>query len=136
MIRTQVIMNRDSTGRFTKIPERLDEFGQVYGQKMAEQLVLGSPVDTGAYMDGFYAGSSGGSTSSHGRPRNQPWQPYAQNAIGRMVNGIATLYGSTSMTFGNTAEHAQFVEYKYGPFTRARSMHSALLQQAWNEVWA
>jgi len=136
MIRTQVIMNRGSGGRFTKIPERLDEFGQAYGQKMAEQLVLGSPVDTGAYMDGFYVGSSAGSTSSHGRPRNQPWQPYAQNAIGRMVNGVAALYGSTSMTFGNTAEHAKFVEYKYGPFTRAGSMHSALAQQAWDEVWA
>jgi hypothetical protein len=134
----RLIVNRGLDGKFARITESLEEFGQVYANKMAQSLISYSPVDTGAYMDGFYAGSgySSAVTSSHGRPKNQPWQPYASDAEQRMRSGIAALRGSTTMTFGNMAYHAYQVEYDHGyrPFGKAGEMHSTHARDAWDEV--
>jgi hypothetical protein len=133
-----VVINRGLVGKFQKITESLEEFGQVYGRMMAEDLVQFSPVDTGAYMESFYAGASYGGygSSSRGRPRNQPYSPYAQAAIQRMTSGVSGLRGSTTMVFGNGAPHATDVEYKHGyaPFGNAASLHSVRVRGAWAEV--
>jgi len=134
----KVIINRGLDGKFQKITESLEEYGQIYGRMMAEDLVSFSPVDTGAYMESFYAGSSygGGSVSSRGRPRNQPYSPYAEAAVQSMVTGVSALRGSTSMIFGNGAPHATEVEYKHGyaPFGNAASLHGPRSSAAWAEA--
>jgi|SRR6056297_513103 len=135
-MRVQLVINRGLDGKFKKITESLENYGEIYATKMAAQLVLASPVDTGTFMDNFYAGGSGtvGSTSSQGKPRNQPWN--GQDAINRMSQGIAALRGSTTMLFGNTADHAYEVEYDHGyaPFGKAANMHGRLAREAWAEA--
>jgi len=134
----KVIINRGLDGKFKKITESLEGYGQIYGTKMAEQLVLFSPVDTGTFMDSFYAGSGygGGLNSSHGKPRNQPYGPYAEAALQRMTSQVSALKGSTSIVFGNYAEHAYEVEYDHGyrPFGKTANMHSQIAREAWAEV--
>jgi hypothetical protein len=132
----KVIINRSLDGKFQKITEDLEEYGQIYANKVATQLVLASPVDTGTFMDNFFAGSSGtaGTTSSRGKPRNQPWN--GQEAINRMSSGISALKGSTVMNFGNSADHAFEVEYDHGyaPFGKVANMHGQLMREAWAEA--
>jgi hypothetical protein len=134
----RVILNRGLDGKFQKLTEDLEQYGQIYGRMMAEDLVQFSPVDTGAYMDSFYAGSSygGGGESSRGRPRQQPWAPYAEGAIQRMSSAVAALRGSTTIVFGNGAPHATDVEYKHGyaPFGNAASLHRQRMSAAWAEA--
>jgi hypothetical protein len=95
----QGYINRGLDGKFQKITEGLEEYGQIYGRMMAEDLVLASPVDTGAFMESFLLGQYSVelllTTSSRGKPRNQPWN--GQEAINRMSSGISALKGSTVM---------------------------------------
>lgn len=134
----EVRINRGLDGKFQKITEDLRQVSTIYGRKVSEQLVLYSPVDTGAYMDGFYAGSGyvDNRTSSAGRERNQPWENHAQPAVDRMTSGVSALMGSTRMVFGNTAEHSFDVEYEHGyrPFGKTANMHSELIREAWEEA--
>lgn len=132
----QVRINRGFDGKFKRITESLEEFGQVYGNMMAEDLVQASPVDTGAYMESFYVSSSydGYGSDSHGRPRRQPRGPYESIALQRMQSGIAGLRGSTVMVFGNGAPHAAKVEGLYAPFGIAASAHSGRVKSAWAAV--
>lgn len=135
-MQTRLVVNRSLDGKFQKITESLEEFGQVYANKFANQLVVNSPVDTGAYMEGFYSGTPSSPTSSHGRKKNQSWQSYANDAIKRLSDGVGEMRGSTEMVFGNSAEHAEQVEYEHGwrPFGMAREAHSSIARQAWEEV--
>jgi len=134
----RVIINRGLDGKFQKITEDLEEFGQIYGRMTAEDLVINSPVDTGTFMDSYYAGSgyTGGFNSSKGKPRKQPWAPYAGDAIARMSSQVAALKGSTQMVFGNSAEHAFEVEYDHGyrPFGKAANLHADRVRRAWAEA--
>jgi hypothetical protein len=132
----RVIINRGLDGKFKRITESLEEFGQVYGNMMAEDLVKLSPVDTGAYMESFYVGSSYGGygSDSHGRPRRQPRGPYEAIALQRMQSGVAGLRGSTTMIFGNGAPHAAKVEGLRAPFGGAASMHKDRVKRAWAAV--
>jgi hypothetical protein len=134
----RVTINRGLDGKFQKITEDLEEFGQIYGQMAAEDLVKNSPVDTGTFMDSYYAGVgyTGSFNSSKGKPRKQPWAPYAQEAIGRMSSQVSSLRGSTQMVFGNSAEHALQVEYDHGyrPFGKAEDLHADRVRRAWAEA--
>jgi hypothetical protein len=133
----QVNVSRGLDGKFQKMTQQLEEVGQIYARKFSENLVKNSPVDTGTFMESYYVSNtySGGSTSSSGKPRNQPYEQFAQAALGRMGSQIASLKGTTQMVFGNEAEHAMDVEYKHGyaPFGTTRNLHRMMLQEAWQE---
>jgi len=122
----RVIINRGLDGKFQKITEDLEEFGQIYGRMTAEDLVLNSPVDTGTFMDSYYAGVgyTGGSNSSKGKPRKQPWAPYAEDAITRMSSQVAALKGSTQMEY----------DHGYRPFGKASNLHADRVRRAWAEA--
>jgi hypothetical protein len=132
----RVILNRGFDGKFKKITEDLEQYGQIYGRMMAEDLVRFSPLDTGAYMESFYAGSeySGFGSDSHGRPRRQPRGPYELIAMQRMLSGVSALRGSTRMVFGNGAPHSAKVEGLYAPFGNATSLHRQRVSAAWAEA--
>jgi hypothetical protein len=134
----KVIINRGLDGKFQKITEDLEEYGQIYARMMAQDLIEASPVDTGAFMESFYVGSSYGGfgSDSHGRPRKQPRGPYESTAFSRMDSGISALKGSTTMIFGNGAPHATQVEFDhgYGPFGKAANKHQDRMRRAWAEA--
>jgi hypothetical protein len=93
---------------------------------MAEDLVQFSPVDTGAYMESFYAGSSyGGGGEILVEDLGNSRIHLCKAAIQRMSLVFQALRGSTTMVFGNGAPHATDVEYKHGyaPFGNAASLH-------------
>jgi len=133
-------INRSLDGKFKRLQDIVEGYPEVYANKMATELVLNSPVDSGAFMDGYYVGSSygGTSTSSKGRPTNQPWEPYANAAISRMSSQVVRLLSSTSMVFGNSAEHAFQVEYDHGyaPFGKAAREHGRIAREAEAEAKA
>lgn len=132
----EVRLNRDLKGKFQKVTEDLQEYGQFYGQLMAEDLVYASPVDTGAFMESYYVSTAydGAGVSSRNRPRQQPWSAFGPEAIARMNSQVAALRGTTRMVFGNASPHAFQVEYKHGyaPFGKAANRHSERMQEAWN----
>jgi len=120
------------------LTDLVEGFGEIYGQKMAEQLVLYSPVDTGAFMESFNVGPSAFGSSSAGRPRQQPWEPYASEAMAKLSQGVSALKGSTNLTFTNGAPHAYYVEYKHGyaPFAKTTREHSRIAAEAEAEAKA
>lgn len=134
----QVNVSRGLDGKFQKMTRQLEKVGEIYSRKFSENLVRNSPVDTGTFMESYYVSNSysGGSTSSSGKPRKQPYEPFAQQALTRMSGQIAALKGSTMMVFGNEAEHAMEVEYEHGyaPFGTTRNQHRQMLQEAWIEA--
>ena len=134
----QVNINRGLDGKFQKVTRQLEQVGQIYGRKFSEELVRNSPVDTGTFMESYYVSNTylGGSTSSKGKPRKQPYEPFAQEALTRMGGQISALKGSTAMVFGNKAEHAMQVEYDHGhaPFGTASNLHRQILQESWAEA--
>lgn len=137
-MRIQVQTNRGLDGKFRKLSDLVEGFGEIYGQKVAEQLVLYSPVDTGAYMESFNVGPSAFGSSSTGRPRRRHWQTYANQAIAKLSQGVSALKGSTTITFTNGAPHAWEVEYEHGyaPFSSTAREHSRLAAEAEAEARA
>lgn len=134
----QINISRGLDGKFQKVTRQLERVGQIYSRKFSENLVLNSPVDTGTFMESYYVSNtySGGSTSSSGKPRGQSYSVFAEKALTKMSSQIAALKGTTTMVFGNEAEHAMDVEYKHGyaPFGTTRNLHRQMLQEAWIEA--
>ena len=125
-------VNRSLDGKFQKLSDMLEGYAEIYTQKMATELVLNSPVDTGAYMESFNVGPSAFGSSSRGRQRNQPWQPYADEAIARLTSQASSLKGSTSIQFTNGSPHAYEVEYDHGyaPFGKTAREHGRIAREA------
>lgn len=136
-----VIVNRSLDGKFKKLEQMLEGYTEIYAQKMAEQIVLRSPVDTGTYMEGHNLGVSavGASSSSKGKPRKQPYQPYAQAALNQLFMQASALpHNSNRIVFSNNSFHADEVEYKHGyaPYRSAAREHSRIAKEAEAEAKA
>lgn len=133
MLRVQV--NRSLDGKLKKLEEMVEHFQEEYLRGMSEQIVLRSPVDTGTYMDGHNLGvaQAAGGDSSRGKPRKQPWQPYADSALSRLFQQASTIPQNTAQViFSNTAFHADVVEYElgYAPMRSAAREHSRIATEA------
>lgn len=124
--------------KFKKPKALVDEAKALIMYEAAAYVVLRSPVDTGTYMDNWNIGAGNDvplskSQSSDRKPRNQPWQPYSDKAINRMDAQISNLpEGWKRASIGNTAYHADEVEYTHGyaVFTALRAAWPALKQKA------
>ena len=136
-----VIVNRSLDGKFKKLEQMLEGYTEIYAQKMAEQIVLRSPVDTGTYMEGHNLGVSavGASSSSSGKPRKQPYQPYAQAALNQLFMQASVLPHNTHrIVFSNNAFHSDEVEYAHGyaPYRSAAREHGRIAKEAEAEAKA
>ena len=80
---------------------------------IADELILRSPVDTGAYMLSHSIGKSsglGGKLSSKDRTKTN-YSSAAESARSKLYNSIATLpKGETKLFIGNRSPHASAVE--------------------------
>jgi hypothetical protein len=141
-----VIVNRSLDGKFKKLEQMIEGYTEIYAQKMAEEIVLRSPVDTGTYMEGHNLGVSavGASSSSAGKPRKQPYQPYAQAALNQLFMQASALpHNAHRIVFSNDALHADRVEFlgwkKTGPYlvyTSAAREHHRIAKEAEAEAKA
>ena len=138
MIKFKLVDNRTRVARKIKeLQDQLEELPKVFMKKTADEIVFNSPVDTGTYMDAHNIGIVGSLTISNGKPRNQPWQPYAQTAIERLYAQIDGLdFNTTKHYISNNSAHAWKVEYElqYAPYTITRAKAQALLDDAIREV--
>lgn len=133
MLRVQV--NRGLDGKFQKLENMLEEYRDLYLEGMSEQLILNSPVDTGTYITGHHVGTSavGASRRSDGKPRQQPYQPYAQEGLNGLFSEIAALPEESSrVVFSNDAFHSDEVEYEHGyaPYRKTAREHGRIAAQA------
>lgn len=136
MIKVKLLDNRFSVFKKMKLlEEKLEELPKAYLKELATEVVLQSPVDTGTYMDHHNIGAVGDPVNSHGKPRNQDWQPHADRAIDRMYNQIDALPTDTSRYYiSNSAVYAEKVELEHLPYTLAKAKSQQLLEQAKGKV--
>jgi len=139
MLRVQV--NRGLDGKFQKLENMLEGYRDLYLEGMSEQLVLNSPVDTGTYITGHHVGASavGATRSSEGKPRQQPYEPYAQEGLNQLFAEINTLPdAATQVVFSNDTFHSDEVEYEHGyaPYRKTAREHSRVAAQAAAEAKA
>lgn len=132
-----VVNNQAISTKTKKLRLTLTDFYYLFLQKMSEQIVLNSPVDTGAYMDSHNI-NGGPGYSSKGRPRGQAFGQYGQEAVNRLYGQIASLPEGSDAYMVNNAPHASAVEYQHGyaPYTTARLMAQALAAEAEREAKA
>lgn len=130
-----VVVNRSLDGKFKKLQDIVEGFQEEYLRGMSDQIVLRSPVDTGTYMDGHNLGTSAvaPSESSRDKPRKQPYEPHANEALANLYRQAAALpHNSQRVVFSNNAYHADVVEYElgYAPYRSAAREHSRIASEA------
>lgn len=138
----KVTDNRTSVSKkFHELVAKLDNYKEEVFTQLAETIVNASPVDTGTYMDNHHVSDTGkrqrarGSESSHGKPRQQAKEPYAEAAKARLAGEIQALPSDGRMAyFYNTSEHAPQVEAKHGPYDHARSAFRVIVETAWSSA--
>ena len=104
----------------------------------ADIVIENSPVDTGTYMDAHQIGTSESITTSHGKPHNQPYSNFADEARNRLYSQINGLNVDGSDWFiTNNSAHNMRVEYTgwnskpaYSPYTIARGYAPIALEEA------
>lgn len=139
MLRVQV--NRGLDGKFRKLEEMIEGYRDLYLEGMSAQLVLYSPVDTGTYITGHHVGTSavGATRSSEGKPRQQPYEPYAQEGLNQLFAEISALPdNATRVVFSNDTYHSDEVEYEHGyaPYRKTAREHGRVSSQAAAEAKA
>lgn len=132
----KVVDNRTNVSKkIEELNNKLENYGKYFLEGMATQIVLTSPVDTGTYMEAHELGmgTSGGYSSSYGKPKNQDYNAYAQSTLDRLIAAIDSLGENwTNARFSNNALHASDVEYEHGyaVYTMARNKAPLIAQEA------
>ena len=136
MIKVKLLDNRFRVFKKMKeLEEKLEDLPKQYLKNLATEVVFHSPVDTGTYMDAHNIGEVGAYVTSTNKPRGQPYEPYAEDAITRMFAQIDNLPVDTTRYYiSNSAAHAEKVELDHMPYTIAKSQSDILLEQARREV--
>lgn len=113
-----------------KLQKKVADIQPEFMKRLVSEIVLQSPVDTGTYMDAHNVGVVGSSTSSAGKPQNQPWQVHADKAIERLYAQIDSLPVGVVSFIANNSLHAPKVEYEYpyAPYTIARGKAESILK--------
>lgn len=139
MIKFKLIDNRTRVAKQIKqLEEKLEQFPKEFMKITADVIVTHSPVDTGTYMDAHQIGTQESITTSHGKPRNQPYSNFADSATDRLYSQIDRLNVDGSDWFiTNNSAHAIRVEYTgwkdvpaYSPYTIARGYAPIALEEA------
>jgi hypothetical protein len=139
MLKVQV--NRGLDGKFQKLEQMLEGYRDLYLEEMSAELVLNSPVDTGTYITGHHVGTGavGASRSSEGKPRQQPYEAYAQQGLNQLFSEINSLPDSVNnVVFSNDSFHSDVVEYEHGyaPYRKTAREHKRIAAKAAAEVKA
>jgi hypothetical protein len=135
VVSVKIISQRDSTDIAERFRERAAEVRSRAAEKIAEDIVNASPVDTGTYIMAHSAqtGDVGGAgRSSKGKMRGQDPQQFRNLALGNLKRSVSkdAILSSSEVFFRNLAEHANHVEYvgwpqhgkqAYYVYTQARS---------------
>ena len=138
MVRFKVIDKRNSlTSQILEEEKRLDRFRDAYLQELASKVILYSPVDTGTYITSHQIkpgrGGSGNFSSSNGKPKGQPYQPFADTGLANLFSDIEALpeVSLDFITISNYSQHAYSVEYEFGdpPYTSVRSEASNIAEK-------
>lgn len=138
MVRFKVVDNRTKVSEEIKrLEEQLDKFTKYYLEGLATEVVLESPVDTGTYITSHHITQTApsGQTSSHGKPRQQDWETFAQQALNNLfaeIEAFGPLDKVTTYYIANNASHANFVEYEHGyaPYSKARASAGKISSEA------
>ena len=139
MIKFKLVDNRTRVSKKIKeLQEKLEEFPKEFMRITADIVIENSPVDTGTYMDAHQIGTSESITTSHGKPRNQPYGNFASEARDRLYSQINGLNVDGSDWFiTNNSAHNMRVEYTgwdstpaYSPYTIARGYAPIALEEA------
>lgn len=143
MVALKVLDKRQVSAKAIEEMAKLVEgFKEEYLQGVASSVVLDSPVDTGTYMESHNIGTTprGGSTSSRGKPKGQPYGVYAQPTLNRLFTEIELLadVDVDKVYIYNTAEHATSVEYEHGyeVYSRAKNKAKQIAEEAAAKVKA
>ena len=138
------------TNRLRKIENDLDEVRELFLEKIATEVITGSPVDTGTYVmshnvsEASAAGQFTGEIRYIGPP-NQNKQAMQQAALNKVLGQIANLpKNQTRVSLSNNSAHANIVEFGgkrwerdgYYLYDTARKRASILLDEAVKEVKA
>lgn len=131
---TLVVNKNQIRGKSGRFGESIKGVREEFLRLAAQQLVKTSPVDTGTYITSFEFNEGvvqGPVTSSKGKPRKQPRDPFESKAVDKLLSEISTLSeNSTNVVLSNTSVHAPLVEIKYAVFAQLRNTASYLAQQA------
>jgi len=129
-----------------EMTQKVEGFNEILLKKLAAEIVRLSPVDTGTYMESHSISSrrtgAPAKNSSHGKPRNQEKDPFAQAALDRLFSEIEALKPGDNAFVANTAVHAKIVEYgganwqrgPYAVYRSARAKTPVFVQEAAAEV--
>ena len=139
MIKFKLVDNRTRVSKKIKeLQEKLEEFPKEFMKITADIVIENSPADTGTYMDAHQIGTIESITTSHGKPRNQPYGNLASEARDRLYSQINGLNVDGSDWFiTNNSAHNMRVEYTgwnskpaYSPYTIARGYAPIALEEA------
>lgn len=137
VVRFKLVDNRTKVSKkIEKLQEKVSNIQPEFMKRMVKAIVDLSPVDTGTYMDSHNVGIIGASTSSAGKPRNQPYQIHADQALERLYAQIDALPIGVVSFIANNSKHAPLVEYEYdyAPYTIARGKAEAILKDTISKV--
>lgn len=137
------MVQRSFLSDLKKVEDNLVEVRKVFLEKLANEAVVTSPVDTGAYVRSHSIGTStglGGKQSSHGKPKDNGTA--RADAIDKLLSQIASIPdGATQVFMGNRSPHASAVENGwptkdgYHVYTVLRAKAPTFIQEAKNQVW-
>ena len=139
MIKFKLVDNRTRVAKKIKeLQEKLEQFPKEFMRITADIIIENSPVDTGTYMDAHQIGTSESITTSHGKPHNQPYSNFADEARNRLYSQISGLSIDGSDWFiTNNSAHNIRGEYTgwnskpaYSPYTIARGYAPIALEEA------
>lgn len=130
------------TSLIQRIEQDLQKVREEFLLNMAEDVVSSSKatVDTGAYITSHSIRTTRGagrSRTSHGKPTGQDPEAKASEAIGQLIDDIASLPDDQTQVFlTNNAPHANIVEYSHGyaVYEGVRNRAKYHLEKAINEV--
>lgn len=139
---SKIVDNRTSVAKkFEALKQKLENYPKEVFKDLAAIVVDHSPVDTGTYMDNHHISDIGkrqyprGVNKSHGKPRRQAREPYADAALARLMGEVDAMPAEGKWAyFYNTSEHAPIVEAKYNPYAIARSEFRRIVVDAWRSM--
>lgn len=116
VVRVQAISSSTSQDIAERFKGRAAQVRSRAAEKMAEDIVALSPVDTGTYILAHSAqtgDAAGPLRTSHGKPRGQNPQQFRNLALGNLKRSVSkdAILNSPQIFFRNLAAHAPRVEY-------------------------
>lgn len=120
------------------IDRRIEVVVPLFLDKVAESVVMDSPVDTGAFVTSWSittSSGSGRSRTSDNKPRNQDPGAKRSEAFGQLQGDINTIpLNAPNIYLANRAPHAKYVNDRYAVMDLARSRMGTFLDDAVREA--